>query len=86
MCASVVERIFFRRPRRLYRHSDLEHERLFELCANVRGVFMTNYDNADEVRSMARRYGFDTRLVPVKNTHHATMDELVIEKDLAWME
>ena len=47
---------------------------------------MTTYENADEVRSMARRYGFDTRLVPVKNTHHATMDEFVIEKALAWME
>ena len=75
-----------RAGRRLYRHSDLDHERLFELCADVCGDFLMTYDNADEVKNMARRYGFDTRLVPMKNTHHATMDELVIEKDLAWME
>jgi len=75
-----------RAGRRLYRHSDLDHERLFELCADVRGDFLMTYDNADEVKNMARRYGFDTRLVPMKNTHHATMDELVIGRDLAWME
>lgn len=75
-----------RAGRRLYRHSDLDHERLFELCADVRGDFLMTYDNADEVREMARRYGFDTRLVPMKNTHHATMVELVIGRDLARMD
>ena len=26
------------------------------------------------------------RLVPMSNTHHATMEELVIGKDLSWMD
>jgi DNA adenine methylase len=26
------------------------------------------------------------RLIPMTNTHHATMEELVIGKDLSWMD
>ncbi len=26
------------------------------------------------------------RLIPMKNTHHATMEELVIGKNLSWMD
>lgn len=44
------------------------------------------YDNADEVRVMARKHGFQMRLIPMTNTHHATMEELVIGKDLSWMD
>ena len=36
------------------------------------------YDNADEVKMMARNHGFQMRLIPMTNTHHATMQELVI--------
>jgi len=44
------------------------------------------YDNADEVKQMAKEYGFQMRLVPMNNTHHCTMEELVISKNLSWME
>jgi DNA adenine methylase len=44
------------------------------------------YDNADEVKIMARRHGFQMRLIPMNNTHHATMEELVIGNDLSWMD
>jgi hypothetical protein len=44
------------------------------------------YDNADEVKELARRHGFQMRLIPMNNTHHATMEELVIGKDLTWMD
>jgi DNA adenine methylase len=72
--------------RRLYRHSMLDHERLFEMCKFVKGDFLMTYDNADEVKKLARKYGFQMRLIPMKNTHHATMEELVIGKDLTWMD
>lgn len=72
--------------RRLYRHCLLDHERLFELCKSVKGDFLMTYDNAGEVQEMARKYGFQLRLIPMKNTHHATMEELVIGKDLSWMD
>lgn len=72
--------------KRLYRHSSLNHERLFVLCESVKGDFLMTYDNADEVKDLARKHGFQMRLIPMKNTHHAKMEELVIGKDLSWMD
>lgn len=74
-----------RAGKRLYRHFSLDHEQLFTLCESVAGDFLMTYDNADEVKAMAKKYGFQTGLIPMKNTHHATMEELVIGKDLSWM-
>lgn len=71
---------------RLYRHCILDHELLFELCEKIKGDFLMTYDNADEVKALARRQGFQMRLIPMKNTHHALMEELVIGKDLTWMD
>lgn len=72
--------------KRLYRHYILDHECLFTLCESIKGDFLMTYDNADEVKTMARAHGFQMRLIPMKNTHHATMEELVIGKDLSWMD
>ncbi len=44
------------------------------------------YDNASEVRKMAEEHGFSMRLIPMKNTHHTEMQELVIGRDLSWMD
>lgn len=75
-----------RAGKRLYRHFAIDHERLFALCESVRGDFLMTYDNAVEVREMAENHGFQMRLVPMSNTHHATLEELVIGKDLSWMD
>lgn len=68
--------------KRLYRHFSIDHESLFTLCQSIKGDFLMTYDNADEVKAMARELGFQMRLIPMKNTHHATMEELVIGKNL----
>jgi len=72
--------------KRLYRHYDLDHEHLFTVCESLKGDFLITYDNAEEVKEMARSHGFQMRLIPMTNTHHATMEELVIGKDLSWMD
>ncbi len=72
--------------KRLYRHFDLDHEKLFAACKTIRGDFLMTYDNAEEVKTMARAHGFQMRLIPMNNTHHATMEELVIGKELSWMD
>lgn len=72
--------------RRLYTHSDLNHEQLFAVCKSLKGDFLMTYDNAEEVKKMARAHGFHMRLIPMTNTHHVTMEELVIGKDLSWMD
>jgi DNA adenine methylase len=33
---------------------------------------------------MARRHGFAVQAIPMKNTHHAQMTELLISRDLSW--
>lgn len=71
--------------KRLYTHFDLDHERLFDLCGAMAGDFLMTYDNADEVKSMASARAFDTRLIAMKNTHHAEMSELIIGKNLDWL-
>ena len=72
--------------KRLYRHYDLDHDRLFSLCERIQGDFLMTYDNAEEVKQMARSHGFQMRLIPMKTTHHRAMEELVIGKDLSWMD
>ncbi len=72
--------------KRLYRHFNRDHEHLFTLCQLVKGDFLMTYDNAEEVKAMARKQGFQVRLIPMKNTHHATMEELVIGKNLFWLD
>jgi DNA adenine methylase len=71
---------------RLYTHCEVDHERLFSLCEKVRGDFLLTYDNADEVCSLATRHGFATKPVAMKNTHHAEMNELLIGRNLGWVE
>lgn len=72
--------------KRLYRHCDLNHTRLFQIAASLKGDFLMTYDHADEVKNLARRHGFQMRLIPMNNTHHAQMFELVIGKNLAWLD
>lgn len=70
--------------RRLYKHFDLDHPKLFEVVSKVAGDFLITYDDTDGVRKLARAWRFDMELVSMKNTHHAQMKELLIGRDLAW--
>ena len=72
--------------KRLYKNNDLDQERLFTLCGSLKGDFLMTYDHAEEVKEMARRHGFQMRLILMKNTHHIKMRELVIGRDLSWMD
>jgi len=67
-----------RAGKRLYTFNEIDHEGLFDLAATVTGDFMMTYDNAESVRQMAKQRGFVTHEVPMKNTHHAEMTELLI--------
>lgn len=73
-----------RAGRRLYKHCELDHDALFNAACDAKGDFLMTYDNDPEVLAMAKERGFDTEVVPMKNTHHAEMVELLIGKDLGW--
>ncbi|GGG65266.1 DNA adenine methylase [Edaphobacter dinghuensis] len=70
---------------RLYTHSELDHEHLFQIAAGVAGDFLMTYDNAGGVQELARKHNFDLEPVSMKNTHHAEMTELLIGRDLDWV-
>jgi len=63
---------------RLYAHNQIDHEAMFALLAKAVGPVLMTYDNAPEVRKLAQKFGFQVEEVPMKNTHHAVMHELVI--------
>ena len=73
-----------RSGRRLYAHSELDHEQLFKMMSAAKGDFLMTYNNAEGVRELAGKYGFDVELIAMKNTHHARMTELLIGRDLDW--
>lgn len=70
---------------RLYKYNELDHDGLFSLASRAISPCLMTYDNADGVIELAKRYGFQWELIPMKNTHHAEMTELLISKDLSWL-
>ena len=69
---------------RLYRHSELDHDALFESVRRLPGDFLMTYDDTAELRERAARFGFVAPAIPMKSTHHARMTELLIGRDLCW--
>ena len=88
--ANLKDRVWFIDPpytvagRRLYMHSDIDHRRLFQAVARLKGDFLMTYDNARPIQGLADECGFDTHLIPMKNTHHSLVYELLISRNLAW--
>jgi DNA adenine methylase len=71
--------------KRLYLHSEIDHEDLFRASAQLRGDFLMTYDDATEIRNLARRFQFKIAEVPMKSTHHALKTELLIGRNLDWL-
>ena len=71
---------------RLYTHFSIDHDMLFQKCSELAGDFIMTYDNSGEVRTLAKKYSLQAKPIPMKNTHHAEMTELVIGRDLSWMD
>ncbi len=71
---------------RLYAHHELDHDKLFSVAERVAGDILMTYDDTPHVKDLAGRHSFETSCVAMKNTHHARMTELLIGKDLRWLE
>lgn len=85
-CAFYVDPPYMKAARRLYKNWQIDHRRLFEKMAAVSGTFLMSYDNNREIQDMAREFSFQCRPVRMKNTHHAEMTELLISRDLDWLD
>ncbi len=70
---------------RLYGANDLDHGRLFDICAGASGDFLMTYDNSADVLRLAQSRGLTTRPISMKSTHHAAMTELLIGRDFSWL-
>lgn len=70
--------------RRLYVHSDVDHEELFRVASTLRGDFLMTYDDSQPIRDLAARFRLDVHIVPMKNTHHRVMYELLVGPNLGW--
>ncbi len=77
---------YVKAAKRLYRNWQVNHRKLFEKMAEFAGPFLMSYDNNEEIREMASEFGFEFRPVCMKNTHHAKMKELLISKDMRWLD
>lgn len=84
--AFYVDPPYMKAARRLYRNWQIDHRLLFEKMASISGSFLMSYDNDKEIQDMAQEFGFECRPVRMKNTHHAEMTELLISRDLRWLD
>jgi DNA adenine methylase len=69
---------------RLYTHSELDHEKLFEIGSKLAGDFLMTYSNDKAVQNLAQKYQLAMKEIAMKNTHHAKMTELLIGRNLSW--
>jgi DNA adenine methylase len=71
---------------RLYNHSEIDHVALFEQASRLRGDFLMTYDDHPEICEFATSYQFEVRRIKMKTTHHSEKDELLIGRDLCWLD
>jgi DNA adenine methylase len=72
--------------RRLYRHHQIDHEKLFEMVSRMRSPFMITYDESDEIKTLCEKYNLEFRRVPMKSTHHLKRYEYLICNDFTWLD
>jgi DNA adenine methylase len=70
--------------KRLYTYFDIDHERLFELVAQLQGKFMLTYDDTSEMRQLAKKYNLQFRTIPMKTTLHIEKNEIIISDNFSW--
>lgn len=70
--------------RRLYRHSVLDHAKLFEMLAEIKCEFLMTYDKSAEIEELAKANNFDYENVSMQGRLNLKKTELLIGRDLAW--
>lgn len=71
---------------RLYTHFEIDHENLFRTTQMIAGDFLMTYDSDPYIRELALKYGFHTIELTMKNTHHLSRKELLIGRNLDWVQ
>jgi len=70
---------------RLYSHWKIDHEKLFATLSRAKGATLMTYDDTDEIRKLAKKYGFSFKRISMHTTHHENKRELMICKSFDWL-
>jgi len=70
--------------KRLYTHFDIDHEKLFEFTAQLKGKFMLTYDDTPEIRRLADKYSLQYKTIPMKTTLHYEKNEIILSDNFSW--
>jgi DNA adenine methylase len=70
--------------KRLYTYFNIDHERLFELTAKLKGKFMLTYDDTTEIRNLANKFNLKYKTIPMKTTLHYEKNEIIISDNFTW--
>ncbi|TDE08064.1 DNA adenine methylase [Dyadobacter psychrotolerans] len=83
-CYFFIDPPYTKAGKRLYTFYDLDHAKLFEYVAKVKGRFMLTYDDTEEIRGLADKFGLRYTTIPMKTTHHLEKNEIIISDNLEW--
>lgn len=70
--------------KRLYTYFDIDHKKLFEFVAQLKGKFMLTYDDTPEIRKFADKYNLQYKTIPMKTTLHFEKNEIIISDNFSW--
>jgi DNA adenine methylase len=82
---AFVDPPYFGPAHRLYTHWKIDHEMLFETLNNFQGDFLLAYDDAVEIRKLAKKYKLKMAVIEMKTTHHQIKREILISRNLNWL-
>lgn len=71
---------------RLYTYNEINHHALFEMMARVKGPFLMTYQDDTLIHDLAANYDFHVRRLLMKTTHHSKKTELLISRNLSWLD
>ena len=67
--------------KKIYKHSNVDHAKIFQILADSNANFLMTYDMADEIVNLVHRYKFHAVQVKMRNNLHNSNSELVITRD-----
>lgn len=68
--------------RRLYRHSQIDHQRLFELLGDRERDFLMTHENSRVIRALAKFASLDAMTLPMPSAQNQMGSELLIGRNL----
>ena len=89
-CKRTEDTYFFIDPpylkagKRLYSHSEIDHDKLFFMVSELEGKFMMTYEDSSEIRKLAEKNKFEFRTIRMKTTHHIEKNEIILSDNFDW--